>query len=406
MRTVEPSPHDPATAYVAATRYKLDDNTPYLYKTTDYGETWHSITGHGDHAVPDDEFVRVIRTDPAQPGLLFVGTETGLYVSTDDGNGWHRWESNLPVTPIYDIEVKEHDLVLATHGRSFWVLDDLTPLHQLIAADADDGVRLFTPRRAWRLLPDLFWQWISTEGKDYWLSLGKHTTFIAEKSETGHVVRTMLDAGQGAPVGVTIAYTLDPEFVEDETHSISLAFLDAGGRLVREFHPKPKGYAARSDKEKDMDPGPWIPVEAGVNRFLWDLRYAGSDRVLGNKLAGEANTGPLVVPGTYSVELRLDGVRGPETLQSGFEVVNDPRSPATMADLERQLEVLLDIRDKISEAHNGITRLRSVRTQVKTWAAPATGAGVLTQGTAECLRHRRWPPPPVSSKRSIWSRTP
>jgi photosystem II stability/assembly factor-like uncharacterized protein len=368
IRTVEPSPHDAATAYVAATRYKLDDPAPYLYKTTDYGQTWHDITGHGDHAMPEDDFVRVIRTDPARPGLLFVGTETGLYVSTDDGAGWHRWQSNLPVTPIYDIEVKENDLVLATHGRSFWLLDDLTPLHQLIEAKADDSIQLFTPRSAWRMLPDLFWQWISTEGKDYWLSLGKHTTFISEKTETGHVQRTMLDAGQGAPVGVTIAYALDPEFVDDETQSISLAFLDAAGNLVREFHPKPAGYADLGDNEKAMDPGPWIPVKPGVNRFLWNLRYAGSDRVLGNKLAGEADVGPIVLPGTYTVELRLNGAAGAGTLSETFEVINDPRSPVGEADLEQQLVVLLQIRDKISELHNGITRLRSVRSQVKTWS--------------------------------------
>ena len=121
IRTVEPSLHAAGTVYLAATRYKLDDNNPYLYRTDDYGQTWQSISGQGETAIPDDDFIRVILADPARAGLLYVGTETGLYLSTDDGATWEPWHSNLPVTPIYDLTVKGSDLVLATHGRSFWI---------------------------------------------------------------------------------------------------------------------------------------------------------------------------------------------------------------------------------------------------------------------------------------------
>ena len=170
IRTVEPSPHTAGTVYLAATRYKLDDPAPYLYKTTDYGKTWHSIVGSGDDALPVDDFVRVVRCDPNRDGLLYVGTETGLYVSMDDGGSWSRWDSNLPVTPIYDMTVKGTDLVIATHGRSFWILDDLSPLHQI--GEPTPDVQLFKPPRAWRILPDLFHAWTGAEGKDYAIGLG------------------------------------------------------------------------------------------------------------------------------------------------------------------------------------------------------------------------------------------
>ncbi len=388
IRTVEPSPHDPATVYVAATRYKLDDTTPYLFKSSDYGQSWVSITGDDDGALPDDDFVRVIRADPARPGLLYLGTETGLYVSADDGASWHRWRSNLPVTPVYDLAVKDNDLVVGTHGRSFWVLDDLTPLHQLTDTDID-GARLFQPRRTWRVLPDLFAGWIGNEGKDYWVSLGKTATFVASKNETGHIVRTILDAGQGAPIGVTVTYVLSHEIADEGgAADVSLAFLDADGDLVREFHPRPADYDDRSDDEKGLEPGPWIPVNAGVNRFLWDLRYEGAARVLGNKLAAEANQGPLVVPGTYQVQLKVvhDGVE--RTHLQEFDVVNDSRSTASPAELQQQLDVLLEIRDKISEVHNAVTRLRSVKEQIATWArrlAPDSAAAAAAEALAAKL---------------------
>ena len=370
IRTVEPSPHAAGTVYLAATRYKLDDNTPYLYRTDDYGQTWQPIVGQGEKAIPDDDFVRVIRADPARAGLLYVGTETGLYLSTDDGATWETWQSNLPVTPIYDLTVKGSDLVLATHGRSFWIMDDLTPLHQMMEEEQADGVRLFRPRQAWRVLPDLFAPWITEDGKDYWVSLGKAATFHAEKDETGQVVRTFLDAGQSGPAGVVVYYTLGDEIPDDKGSMVKLEFWDFDGELVREIHPQRDGYDDLSDDEKAFDAGPWIVVKPGVCRFLWDLRHQGSKKVLGNKLAGEANVGPLVVPGTYQARLTVTNSSGDaETQTQSFEVVNDPRVEVSKADLAAQLEALLEIRDKISEAHDGVTVIRSVKSQLETWRA-------------------------------------
>ena len=368
IRTVEPSPHVAGTVYVAATRYKLDDYTPYLYRTEDYGQTWQTIVGEGDTAIPEDDFVRVIRTDPARAGLLYVGTETGLFVSTDDGATWDRWQSNLPVTPIYDLTLKGSDLVLATHGRSFWIMDDLTPLHQLMDADHTDGVRLFQPRQAWRVLPDLFAPWITDEGKDYWVSLGKAATFHASKDETGQVVRTYLDAGHSGPAGVLVYYMLGDDVLGDEGSTATLEFLATDGEPVRTIHVQPDGYDDLSDDEKGFDPGPWIVLKPGVCRFVWDLRHEGASKVLGNKLAGEANLGPLVVPGTYQARLSVTGSSGDtQSLTQSFEVVNDPRAEVSDSDLDAQLEALLRIRDKISEAHDGVTAIRSVRRQLATW---------------------------------------
>ena len=398
IRTVEPSPHDPATAYLAATRYKLDDNAPYLYRTTDYGERWQAITGaDGARPIPGDDFVRVVRADTACPGLLYVGTETGLHVSVDDGATWRRWRSNFPVTPVYDLAVEGSDLVVATHGRSFWIVDDLTPLRREAtaagAAPPSDSTNdptngspdLYAPRRTWRLLPGIMDFITSGEGKDYGIGLGKPATFVATRDDSGQVQRRFLDSGEAAPAGVIVYYVL-PEgldaggqdggphpaaagdasgSVEPSPPAVSIAFHDAAGTLVREFRPKPAGHDALSDEDKALDPGPWMPAGAGVNRFVWDLRYPGAMRLRGNKTAEEANQGPLVVPGAYQVRLRV----GDRTLAESFEVVNDPRSPASIDELREQLELLLAIRDKISAAHAGVQRIRETSEEVRRWCA-------------------------------------
>ena len=467
IRTVEPSPHDAGTLYLAATRYKLDDPSPYLYRTADYGESWQSITGSdGDQAIPGDDFVRVIRADPGCPGVLYVGTETGLYASLDDGAAWRRWRSNLPVTPVYDLEVEGTDLVIATHGRSFWILDDLTPLRQFAALRAsggrgvsyspengfrwslrahhhdievgvddtrpDDFGLLSPPRSAWRLLPGVMDFITAKEGKDYSVGLGKPATFVAARDDSGQVERSFLDAGESAPAGAIVYYYL-PEFVPadrtasdpasvrcrlaeeryrekygvdpareptsaaavaavaaEDGISASLAFLDERGNVIREFRPKPAGYDKLSDEDKALDPGPWMPVRAGVNRYVWDLRYPGAKRLRGNKTGEEADRGPLVLPGTYRVRLQC-GCQEPVSRPSrgrsrpadvkrcpfakrtddgaGFEVVNDSRSPATLEELREQLRLLLDIRDNISAAYDCVQRIRETTGEVERWCA-------------------------------------
>ena len=519
VRTVEPSPHAPGTLYLAATRYKLDDPAPYLYRTTDYGESWQAITGSGGLAIPADDFIRVIRADPGCPGVLYAGTETGLHVSLDDGATWRRWRSNFPVTPVYDLKVEGTDLVVATHGRSFWILDDLTPLHQEAAAgaagggpgavpesgavpgsgtsvgsragtgfganpdpesnadrglgsDSDPGptptsrsaagydtvpdsgtapgsdaaqtaaqIKLYAPRRTWRLLPDVMDVITGTDGKDYSIGLGKAATYVASRNETtGHVERRFLDAGEAAPTGAVVYYYLPESLAADaqaagesagpgsadsgapatapgvpETSesaasaggaadaqaagesaaagsadsgapatapvaptvsestaaatgpaaSPSLAFLDAEGRPIREFRPKPAGHDKLDDEDKALDPGPWMPVRAGVNRFVWDLRHPGATRLRGNKTGEEAERGPLMLPGTCRVRLTA----GEHTLTESFEVVNDPRSPASPGDLREQLDCLLAIRDKLSAIYEGVRRIRETTGEVERWCA-------------------------------------
>ena len=463
IRTVEPSPHKPATLYLAATRYKLDDPAPYLYKTADYGTSWEAITGsEGDLAIPGDDHVRVIRADPRCPGVLYAGTEAGLYVSLDDGTTWRRWRSNFPVTPVYDLKVHGTDLVIATHGRSFWILDDLTPLQSLAAlraaggragffspekgfhwlppaphhnlpdtdnddTEGDDDGMLFGPCRAWRLLPGVMDFITATEGKDYSIGLGKPATFVASRDDTGQVQRRFLDTGESAPTGAVVYYYLptyvpadqsatdkvsvrsrlaeaqfkekfgaDPALESTSAAAIadaagkvpaSLVFLDEHGRVVREFRPRPAGYDKLSEEDKALDPGPWIPMRAGVNRFVWDLRYPGAKRLRGNKTGEEAERGPLVLPGTYRVRLRIGyqklvsrPLRQPsrqdeekrldlveQEHRGTFKVGNDPRSPATLDELRDQLSLLLEIRDKISAVYEGVQRIRDTSDEVERW---------------------------------------
>jgi photosystem II stability/assembly factor-like uncharacterized protein len=367
VRTVEPSPHQAGTVYVAATRYKLDDNNPYLLKSSDYGQTWSSIAGQGEGAMPSDEIVRVIRTDPNREGLLYVGTETGLYVSSDDGHTWTRWRSNFPVTPVYDLTVRGTDLVIATHGRSFWILDDVTPIHQWVDDTTPDGPRLLEPRDVWRILPSLFDQWITTEGKDYWVSLGKAATFEAAIDETGQARRNFIDAGESGPTGVTVTYVLGAD-ASDGGGSVALEFVDSSGEVVRRFEMEPPGRADMSDDEKALHSGPWITTKPGINRFHWDLRYEGATKVLGNKLAGPADRGPLVVPGTYEVRLVVGKPSGETTtLAERFEVRNDPRVDVDQKVLEEQLQALLGIRDHISKAHEAVISIRSMKKQLAHW---------------------------------------
>ena len=490
VRTVEPSPHAPGTLYLTATRYKLDDPAPYLYRTADYGGSWQAITGSGDLAIPADDFTRVIRADPHCPGVLYAGTETGLHVSLDDGATWRRWRSNFPVTPVYDLKVEGADLVVATHGRSFWILDDLTPLHQEASgtggglgsdpesgtvpvsgttglgsgagSDGDAGpdrgpgsgsgsdptsvshpaagydtvpdsgvapgsrsaqIGLYAPRRTWRLLPDVMGFITGNDGKDYSIGLGKAATYVASRNDAGQVERRFLDAGEAAPIGAIVYYHLPEGLAADAqaagkaagpgsadsgapataptapgvltapestasaggpAASFSLAFLDAEGGLIREFHPKLAGYDTLDDEEKALDPGPWMPVRAGVNRFVWNLRYPGATRLRGNKTGEEAERGPLVLPGTFQVRLTVGG----HTLTESFEVVNDPRSPASLEELREQLDCLLAIRDRISAAYAGVRRIRETAGEVERWCARLSRHGgheaALEAGRALC----------------------
>ena len=328
---VEPSPHDPATAYIAATCYKRDDFRPYLYKTTDYGATWTAIV----QGIPDHEFTRVIREDPVRRGLLYAGTETGLYLSFDDGANWQSFAGNLPVVPIYDLVIKGTDLVVATHGRSFWILDDVTPLRQLRDGIADQAAHLFAPRPTTRHRVYSHGNGRRIAGHVNYKTTGPVTVgYRPVEIATGAKVERFLDAGSNPQDGVIVHYWLR----EKPEGEVKLSILDAAGQTIREY------------SSRGAEP-PRVPIEPGANRFVWDLRYAGptplEPRPGLDPVRAQAEavaTAPRALPGTYQVRLSV----GEVVLDQSFDLLADPRVPVTADDLTAQFRLKLAIRDRLS----------------------------------------------------------
>jgi photosystem II stability/assembly factor-like uncharacterized protein len=302
---IEPSHFDAATAYVAANHYQMDDRRPYLYKTTDYGRTWTAIV----NGLPATEFTRVIREDPERRGLLYVRTERRVWVSFDDGLHWQSLSQNLPPVPVHDLAVTNGDLVAATHGRGFWILDDISPLRQWTPEVSRSAARLFTPRPAYVIRdPD--------EPNDR--SHGRQIT------------------AANPPSGVVVYYQLAAP-----ARLVTLDFLDARGNVIRSL-------ASGRDSAK-----------AGLNVSHWDLRYPAARGFEGMVLWGKMH-GALAVPGTYAVRMTVDGYS--ETRP--FEVREDPRSSATQADLVAQFDLLQRIRDTVSAANDAVRTIRHVRAAI------------------------------------------
>lgn len=374
---IEPSPHDPATAYVAATRYKLDDWQPYLYKTQDYGATWVPIT----NGIPAHDFTRVIREDPGRRGLLYAGTETGIYVSFNDGASWQSLQGNLPVVPIYDLVIKEHDLVAATHGRSFWILDDLTPLHQLSEPVTKSVATLFIPRPTCRGVAPIGANRPRSSNKNYMIGLGYAATFTETQTGQGEIVRTFFDAGANPPDGVLVTYFL----AKSPESEVTLSFLDAQGQVIRRF----SSQSEKATPETGIAKSPRLSCALGMNRFVWNMRYPEARGVPGDVATERSLAGPMTAPGTYQVEISVDG----HTQRATFEIRQDPRITATQADLEAQFGLLTQIRDRLSATHDAINQMQSVRQQVNEWihrtegqtmaaAVAEAGQGVLEKLTA------------------------
>jgi photosystem II stability/assembly factor-like uncharacterized protein len=351
---IEASPHDAASAYLAATRYKLDDNRPMLYKTSDYGQTWLDLS----QGIPEDDYTRVIRADPVRRGLLYVGTETSIYVSYDDGATWQSLQANLPSVPIYDLLVQDDDLIAATHGRSFWILDDLTQLRQIADALLDQPFRLFKPRDTYRPATSFRVQ-KPTPGKNYQRGVGGYVTYTETRDPYGDTVLHFLDSGANPPDGVIVTYYLK----DKTTEAVTLSFLDARGDLIKTFvstAPEP----GSSDKVEQR-----VPAEAGLNRFIWHMRYPDARLVPGDKLLEDKVGGPLAPPGTYQVRLTVGGDSQTQT----FALIKDPRVSASQADFDAQFQFLIAVRDKLSTLHDSINKLRSIRQQVDEWAQRAAG---------------------------------
>ena len=387
---IEPSPHDPATAYMAATRYKLDDFQPYLFKTNDYGQSWTNITNgiRGESHDESGTYARVIREDPVRRGLLYAGTETGIHVSFDDGEHWQSLRLNLPVVPIHDMVIKDSDLVVATHGRSFWILDDVTPLRQVSEEIQHTSVHLFKPRSTTRFMTSWGFSRSPSSGKFYRNTGGKMVTSLRKQKPNGEPVDYNLDAGQNPPNGVIVTYY----FKEKPEDEVKLSFFDAGGEEVRTFSSEPPSTSASPSasasieevengeetivvaptedapavqgKEKRKErKEPRVPKEQGANRFVWRMRYAPAKPVDGYVAAESALAGPVAAPGTYEVRLTV----GDATYSETFTIDKDPRVAATQADLEEQLALRLKIRDKLSETHDAVNMIRNIRQQVEDW---------------------------------------
>ena len=363
ISTVEPSHHEAGKAYLAGTRYKFDDPRPVLLKTSDYGESWVEIAD----GIPGDDYTRVIREDHERPGLLYAGTERGIYVSSDDGGRWQPIQANLPMTPIYDIKVKGNDLIAGTHGRSIWILDDLNVVRELAESGNSDKPRLFAPRRTHRI-PGSILHDSPLPGKNYHQhGIGAASTYVMRKTRDGDEVRSFLDAGEGPPGGVVVYYCLP------EPADVEIAFLDHAGEVIRTFS------SAGSDGSNDHAAGPAVTARPGLNRFEWDMLYPAALSVPGDLATAGKPTSPHAPPGQYAVRLSVNGTE----LTQQFEIAKDPRVAATQADLQEKFDLHALIRDRLSEVNAAIIELRSVRQQVAEWGSRSKTAG---SGAAEIVR--------------------
>jgi photosystem II stability/assembly factor-like uncharacterized protein len=354
---IEPSPHDKATVYVTATRYKNDDYKPYVFKSTDYGSTWQAITD----GIHEDHFTRVVREDPNKAGLLYLGTEFGLYVSFNAGESWERFQLNLPITPIYDLKIKDTDLVVATHGRAFWVLDDLTILHQYSDAIAEKPAHLIAPRTTERRLPKVFeGMFESGVGKQYMSTMGVVAAYeVEETPEHGRNI-TFLDSGENPPAGAIITYYLQ----DKPSETITLTIKDADGNTIKSFQ------SLHVEQEEGANKELRIPSNAGWNRFIWDLRYADATKVEPNDDNQMGITaGPIAAPGRYQVVLTV----GEHEMSEQFEIVKEADVETSDEDLQQQFDMLINIRDKVSATHKTINQMRDVRNQLKGWQQRISG---------------------------------
>ncbi len=352
---IEPSPHNPATAYVAATRYKLDDFQPYLFRTDDYGQTWTLIT----NGIRHDDFTRVLREDPQRRGLLYAGTETSIYVSFNNGASWQSLQLNLPVVPIHDLVIKDSDLIVATHGRAFWILDDITPLRQASASIQEQAAYLFKPRPTTRFKTNWGFARPTKAGHYYQMTGATMISIRRVEGADGELENRYLDAGENPPDGVVVYYYL----AQKPEAAITLTFLDAAGNEIKSFSSKTQDTEQQDQKKEGERKEPHVPAEVGTNRFIWDMRYPEATRIEGYVGNEAALAGPQVAPGVYQVCLTL----GEQAISETFEILADARTGATQADLQAQATLLLQIRDKLSETNEAINTIRSVRQQVEEW---------------------------------------
>ncbi|MFN9861898.1 MAG: WD40/YVTN/BNR-like repeat-containing protein [Bacteroidota bacterium] len=306
--SIDVNPFEKGGAYAVATSYKFGDYTPYAYKTTDYGKTWTVIT----NGIPKEEFLRVVRADPKRRGLLYAGTEKGMWISFDDGANWSKFQLNLPPVPIADLAIKDDNLIAATHGRSFWMIDDLTPLHQVSSDMSGREAVLFKPMPSYRM------------------------------PSQGGYREPRKGEGENRPGGVLVHFYLKNV---DEKSDVKLEFMEMDGHIIKTF----------SNKAKERNEQ--LSVKSGGNRFVWDMRYPGFKTFPGMVFYGSPNLGPKAVPGKYKVRLTANA----QTQEQEFEILKDPRIKTTAEEFQAQFDFLVKVRDKVSEANQGVIDIRKIK---------------------------------------------
>lgn len=325
---IEASPHDAGTAYLAGNRYQRGDRAPYVYKTNDFGKTWTKIvTG-----LPADDFARAIREDKVRRGLLFLGTETGIYVSFDDGAHWQSLRLDLPVTPVHGIQVKDNDLVIGTHGRSFYILDNISVLRQVTPSMTDEPLVLFDPA----------------------------------------------DAVRSVSRGVFVDY-----YLKDPAETVTIEFLDSSGKVIRRFEGAPKPQADRPAAETPAGGRGGAPARVttakGMNRFTWDMRYPNAVEFPGLIFWAASTRGPIAPPGRYQVRVTANGV----TKTQDFEIKRNTAVPGvTDADLHEQFALAMRINERVSDANRAVIRIREIKDSISKRIGQTTNAKVKAAGEA------------------------
>jgi photosystem II stability/assembly factor-like uncharacterized protein len=318
---IEPSHFDAGTAYVAVDAHKLDNHKPYIFKTDDFGKSWTQINA----GIPDGAYVHAVREDPVRKGLLFAGTETGIYVSFDDGLHWQSLQLNLPTSPVHDMVIHGNDLAVATHGRAFWILDDISPLRQADASLVGSDAHLFVPAPAVR-------------------------------SRMGRVRRRRNAIGENPPNGAILYYYLKDEPQEP----IKLEVLDGTGKVIRTLSSEEKKDDSRQAEWDRDDAEDYIPAKAGLNVFAWDLRYAEPVKIPKAVYDEGEPVGPLVLPGSYQVRLTVGG----KTTSQHVSVSMDPRVKTSAEDLQKQFDLMLKLRDRQDAMNKAVFALRDLRNQL------------------------------------------
>jgi photosystem II stability/assembly factor-like uncharacterized protein len=308
---IEVNPFIKGSVYIVGTKYKSGDYQPYIYKTEDYGESWKKIT----NGIGQESFTRALRADPKRKGLLYAGTEKGMYISFDDGENWESFQQNLPIVPITDLAIKNDNLIAATQGRSLWIIDDLTPLHQINSSLLKENIVLYKPKDAYNM--------------------------------SGGNGKTSRTAGTNHAGGVAVNYFIKKE---NEKDTIALSFYDSNNNLIKKYTTKP-------DKENKEEV---LKIKEGNNIFYWNMMYPGAEEIKGMILWWASLNGPMALPGTYKIELSVND----EKMYKNFNILGNPTSEATENDMKMQFDFINEINTKMTEIHKALKNVTKVRNQV------------------------------------------